>query len=480
MTLGLPNGKISSIDFNSEAPAAARPDMFPVDGKGKVKGDVNMVGWRAAGVPGTLAGLQLALDKYGTQPFARVVQPAIRYARDGFPVDSTFKFWLNPSEANLRRDPASARLFFRNGKVLEKGDTYRNPDLADMLQALAEKGSAHDFYRGAIGRRIAAAFQKNGGIVTAADMANYRPIEMEPLSVEWRGHTVATAPLAAGGLTILQTIATLKSLAGADLPKNPARTHAWLEALRIAWGDRLSLFGDPRFVDVPVKRLLSEKYARESAEKVSSAVAQKRPVSISTSGSTASGTINLAAVDSKGTMAAMTLTHGDGFGAQVAVDGLGLVLGHGMSRFEPVPGKLNSIAPGKRPLNNMSPTVVLRAGKPTLAIGAVGGRRIPNAVFEVLLKIIGDGSSLEQAATEPRLHTEGGLELYVEPGRPAAEIEYLRQIGYQLKDPLPSFVSAVQLVSRGNEQMVVGVSDFAPEDAKPPGNRDPHPKVIRG
>jgi gamma-glutamyltranspeptidase/glutathione hydrolase len=151
-----------------------------------------------------------------------------------------------------------------------------------------------------------------------------------------------------------------------------------------------------------------------------------------------------------------------------------------MSRFEPVPGKLNSIAPGKRPLNNMSPTVVLRAGKPTLAIGAVGGRRIPNAVFAVLRAIIGDGSNLENAATEPRLHTEGGLELYAEPGRPADEIEYLKQVGYQMKEPRPSFVSAVRIDDSNGKRSFAGVHDFAPEDAKPPGNRDPHPTVVRG
>ncbi len=480
MTIGLPSGKLASIDFNSEAPAAARADMFPLDEKGRVKGNVNVHGWLATGVPGTLAGLQLALDKYGTQPFARVVRPAIRYARHGFPLDATFKFWLDPSAANLRRDPGSARLFFRNGKPLAKGDTFRNPDLADLLQKLAEKGSVWDFYRGAIARQIADAFKKNGGLVTAEDMASYRALELDPLTMEWRGHTIATAPLTAGGLTILQTIADLKAL-GPDwnrLPKDsPTRTHAWLEALRIAWGDRLRLFGDPRFVDVPVKRLLSEKYALESAQKVRTAIAEKRPVPVTTGGSTASGTVNLSVVDAKGMAVAMTLTHGDAFGAQVTVDGLGLVLGHGMSRFEPAPGKLNSIAAGKRPLDNMCPSIVLKGGKPALAIGAVGGRRIPNAVFEVLLTLIADGSSLQEAATEPRLHTEGGLELYAEPGRPAAEIKYLQQVGYIIKPPRPSFLSAVQIDPSDKNRPAVGVTDYASERTAPPGNRDPHPTV---
>jgi gamma-glutamyltranspeptidase/glutathione hydrolase len=480
MTIGLPSGTLTSIDFNSEAPKAARPDMFPLDRNGHVKGNANMYGWLASGVPGTLAGLQMALDKYGSKPLARLVRPAIRYARDGFPVDSTLKFWLTPSEGNLRRDSASARLFFRNGKPLAKGDKFRNPDLADLLERLAEKGSVEDFYRGEIGRQIAAAFKKNGGIVTADDMASYRPIETPPLAIDWRGHTIATAPLTAGGLTVLQAIATLKALDWAEMPKGaPSRTQAWLEALRIAWGDRLQYFGDPRFVDVPIQRLLSEKYAQECANKIRGAVANKRPVQVKTSGSTASGTVNLSAIDSRGLAVAMTLTHGDAFGAQVTVDGLGLVLGHGMSRFEPAPGKLNSIAAGKRPLDNMCPSIVLKDGKPTVAIGAVGGRRIPNAVFEVLLNVIGEGKSLPAAATEPRLHTEGGLDVFAEPGRPIAEIDYLKQIGYQVKSPMPSFISAVQIVDSKNGRTFVGVNDFAPEDAKPPGNRDPHPTVTR-
>src|SRR5262245_48843120 len=238
LTVGLPNGKVTSIRFHSEAPAAARPDMFATDDKGRVKGGANLHGWLSAGVPGTMAGVQLALDKYGTRPLARVVGPAIRHAREGFEV-----YWpYAGAAANFLRDPGSSKLFLPGGKPLQKGETYRNPDLANMLQKLADNGSAEDFYRGEIGQQIADAFQKNGGLVTSDDMANYRAREVEPLKLEWQGHLIATSPLTAGGLTILQTIAVLKAL-GRDwdrLSKNdPARTQTWLEALRISWGDRL-------------------------------------------------------------------------------------------------------------------------------------------------------------------------------------------------------------------------------------------------
>jgi gamma-glutamyltranspeptidase/glutathione hydrolase len=483
MTIGMPlsagssprrgraKGKVTCIDFNSEAPAAARPDMFPVDAKGNVKGNVNMTGWLSAGVPGTMAGLQYALDKYGTQPFARLIAPAIRYARQGFPMN------FIPGTPFMRRDPGSAKLFFHNGKPLAKGETYRNPDLADMLQKLAEKGSVWDFYRGEIGRRIAEAFKRNGGLVTAQDLANYRPLEVAPLQLEWRGNTIATAPLTAGGLTVLQTIATIKALdhVGVPVPKGPARTHARLEAMRISWGDRLQLFGDQRHVDVPIERLLSEKYAEESARKVRSAIAGRRPVPVSTDGRTAPGTLNLCAVDRDGMMACITMTHGHSFGAQVTVEGLGLLLGHGMSRFDPFPGRPNSIAPGKRPLDNMSPTIVLQNDRPILAIGAAGGRRIVNGVFEVLFNRIGDGQSLEEAMTMPRLHTEGGLMINAESGRPEAEIQYLKQIGYSLRGPQQCYVSAVEASPTVTGRQFVAVADNPPTQKREA--RDRHPTV---
>jgi gamma-glutamyltranspeptidase / glutathione hydrolase len=474
--IGTVPAKIVSIDFNSEAPAAARADMFPLDEKGGVKGKINWHGWLAAGVPATLAGLQLALDKYGTRPFAQLVQPAIRYAREGIAV---YWPWAG-AEESFKRDSGSAKLFFRNGKLLAKGETYCNPDLADMLQKLAEKGSVEDFYRGQIGRQIADAFKKNGGLVTADDMANYRPLEVEPLQIDWHGHVIATAPLTAGGLSILQTIAALKAL-GPDWDRlakdNPKRIHAWIEALRISWDDRLRLFGDPQHVDVPVERLLSENYARESAKKIQSALAQKRPVPASTDGRAAGGTLNLAAMDANGMMACLTMTHGDPFGAQVTVDGLGLILGHGMSRFDPVPRRPNSVAPGKRPLDNMCPTIVLRDGKPAFAIGAVGGRRIPNAVFQVLLNLIDAGRNLEDAVADPRIHTEGGLTIHIEQGRPEAEINYLKKVGYQVAGAQMSWVAGIDRDSAAKGS-AVGVADDRPVDGK--GMRNPRPLVTRG
>jgi gamma-glutamyltranspeptidase/glutathione hydrolase len=474
MIMGTHDGKLSAIDFNSTAPAAARPDMFQVDDKGNVKDKANSVGWLAAGVPGTLAGLQLALDKFGSMKFARVVQPAIRTAREGFESPIAFKMWLDPETAKRKPDPASVKLFAPNGKLLNKGDTFRNPQLADLLQRLAESGSVEPFYRGEIARQIAEQFKKNGGIVTEQDFNNYHAIEQTPYQSEYLGHSIATAPLTAGGLTVLQVFAALAALDWHQMPKgSPTKFQAMVEALRIAWGDRLRWFGDPKFVDVPVERLLSEKYAKESALLVKQAVAEKRPVPVSTDGRTMGGTVNLSACDAKGNVAVITLTHGDGFGARVTVDGLGLLLGHGMSRFEPLPGKLNSIAPGKRPLDNMCPSIVLKGGRPSVALGGVGGRRIPNAVFQALLQLIANERDLNDSVQAPRIHTEGGLDLHIERGIPKVDVDYTKKIGYTIAPPIGAFVSAVQYsAGKDGQPTILAAADRQPELTVMPSVRD--------
>jgi gamma-glutamyltranspeptidase/glutathione hydrolase len=486
---------LTAIDFNSAAPAAARADMFPHSETGRVRGNLNDRGWLAAGVPGTLAGLQLALDKYGRRSFPDLVQPAIHYARNGFPLRKAHAFWTRQAQRNKQLDPSLARLLVRNGMPLKEGQLFRNPELADMLAQLAENGSVEGFYRGEIAGRIADAFQKNGGLVTAQDMASYEAREVVPLVADWRGHTFATAPLTAGGFTILQALAALKALGWPDeLPASAATVngssprsarsgsaamHAWLEALRIAWDDRLALLGDDQYVDVPVKRLLSQQYARQSAEKITMAVAQRRPVSTDTDARPAGGTLHVSAVDADGMMAALTLTHGDSFGAQIAVDGLGLILGHGMSRFDPVPGRPNSIAPGKRPLHNMCPTIVLQEREPRLALGATGGRRIPNAVFQVLLHYLADGGGLQAAASAPRVYTEGGLDLRAEPWMPEAQTAYLKKVGYRFVAPLSAFVYALERPDTPASPPI-GVADHIANDIGLPGVRSAHPLISRG
>jgi gamma-glutamyltranspeptidase/glutathione hydrolase len=430
--------KVSAIDFNTAAPRAARPDMFPVDGQGRPKGSANTYGWLAAGVPGTLAGLQLALDKHGSRTFAALVRPALRLARDGFEVGAGLAAAIKAARPQLADDPEAARLFLDRGEPLKAGGVLRNPDLADLLQALAEGGTAELFYRGAPARRVADAFRKNGGLVTVADLEAYRARVVEPLGFSWRGRSIRTAPLTAGGATVLQALAAVEAL-GEDALAARAR----LEALRVAWDDRLRLLGDPDKADVPLERLLSPAHARRTAERVRAALREGKPVAAATDGRGATGTVHLSAADARGDLVALTLTHGGHFGARVAVPGLGLLLGHGMSRFDPRPDHPNAPGPGKRPLHNMCPTIVLQEGRAVAALGGAGGRKIPNAVFEVLFRLAGRGASLEEAVAAPRLHTEGGLDVTAEPSQPAEDLERIRAAGYAVQKGAAAVVHAV-------------------------------------
>lgn len=434
-TIGLARQKkIISIDFNTAAPAAARPDMFPRDSSGRVIGDINDTGWLACGVPGVLAGIQLALERYGTRPLRELLAPAITLAREGFPVSRIMATALKASAAKLKTFPASAKILLKpDGQLYTEGELYRNPDLAALLETLAQRNSVDSFYRGDIARRVAEAFQKNGGLVTAQDLADYAAREVTPLELEWNSLAIHTAPLTAGGLTVIEALNFLKAMGWGREKATPARTHGKLEALRLAWHDRFALLGDPAKVDVPVQRLLSWDYALESAKAIEKAVLQQQPLLLQSGRDTDNGTMNISAVDGHGDMIAITVTHGNAFGSKVTVEGLGLTLGHGMSRFTPAPGKPNSVGPGKRPLNNMCPTVVTHRGAPVFAVGGAGGRNIPNCIYDVLWSYAGLRESLETAITRPRLSTTGGMTATVETTWPEDDLHYLTSLGYQLK-----------------------------------------------
>jgi gamma-glutamyltranspeptidase/glutathione hydrolase len=280
--------------------------------------------------------------------------------------------------------------------------------------------------------------------VTEADLAAYQAQDVEPMSFQWHDLTVRTPPPTAGGATALATLAVLKALKWDEwLDADPRLFRGQLEAMRLAWDDRLRCFGDPKMVNVPLDRLFGDAHVRESADKVKRALRDNKPVPAETDNRSADGTQHLSAVDGSGMMCAVTLTHGGYYGALVTVDGLGLTLGHGMSRFNTEPGHPNSVGPGKRPLHNMSPTVVLRDGRPVMALGARGGRKIPNAVFEVVSQYVGRGKPPKAALAAPRIHTEGGLKVELEKEWPEAAAAQLQGVGYTVARAASATVSSV-------------------------------------
>jgi gamma-glutamyltranspeptidase/glutathione hydrolase len=421
-----------------------KADLFrPVNGK--VPGARNEVGWLAAGVPGILAGLQLLLDRFGTRPLSELMLPAIRLCREGFAWPAALAATVKGGAGQFGGDQGSRQLYFRNDQPIQAGMLFQNPELAELLEALAKANSVAAFYQGDIAQRIAEAFQTNGGLVTAADLAAYKARFVSPLTLAWGDQTIHTAPLTAGGLTVLQALRILQALKWSQQAPGLARTHARLEALRLAWRDRLTLLGDPERAEVSTARLLSEDYARESAEQIAVAVKAGRLLSHTVEPRDQDGTINLSAADRAGNFVALTLTHGNAFGARVTVPGLGLTLGHGMSRFDPVPDHPNAPGPGKRPLHNMAPTIVVRRGQGVLAIGGRGGRKIPNALFEALTQYVVLDKSLAESIAAPRLHTEGSAELEVEALWPTDERDTLQAIGYRIRTAGSAALSAVAL-----------------------------------
>jgi gamma-glutamyltranspeptidase/glutathione hydrolase len=321
-----------------------------------------------------------------------------------------------------------------------------------MLSALAERNAVESFYRGDIAQRIAEAVQRNGGLVTVTDLAAYRARELHPLQLDYKDFTVFTAPLTAGGLTTLEALAILKALEwDPSAPPGPA-THARLEALRLAWKDRLEIVGDPEKVKVPVKKLLSDTYAHELAAQVRSAVKEKKPIPLAIESHHDGGTNNICSADLHGNLVAVTATHGNPFGAQVTVDGLGLTLGHGMSRFDPNPRHPNAPGPGKRPVINVCPSVVLRKGRPVMATGGAGGERIPNCIFDVLTQYAVLGAPMESAVAAPRLQCTGTTYVAVEPHWPKATADYLKAVGFNVQTwESSAIVSAVSFDHENGE-----------------------------
>lgn len=415
-----------AIDFNSTAPAAMTPEA------------VAHRGWASAGVSGTLAGLQLAAERYGTKSLRELLAPAIEFAAQGFAVGESLANTIRAMTAALQKDAPSAALFFKDGRPLQAGEIYRNPDLARMLQKLANENSVEDFYRGEIGRQIAAESGSHGGLVTSQDMAAYRAREVEPLRFRWKECLVTTAPLTAGGITVLQALGILKAL-GWEKSGEPM---AKVEALRHAWEWRLRTLGDPEKSRVPVERLLSAELAEELAAKVRIAVRDRRPADLNAIAREQGGTIHLNSVDAEGNAVALTLTHGESFGACVTVSGLGLTLGHGISRFERAANHPNSAGPGKRPLHNMCPTIVFRDDGEMLSLGGAGGRAIPSAVFSVLTAYIG-GGSLEESVAAPRCATQGTLNVTLDRQWAEKDVEAFKSAGYAVKSGAVANVCAI-------------------------------------
>ena len=446
-------GKDIFIDYREKAQLAATANMY-LDAKGNVIPNGSIVGYRAIGVPGSVAGLVDAEKKYGKLTLRQVMAPAIRLAADGFVLSSEEAAELH--DDILTGFPASKHIFQRDGNFYKAGETFRQPELAETLRHIAADPA--DFYHGSMAREIAAAVQKGGGLITAEDMARYTVKEREPLTGTYHGYTIVSAPPpSSGGVALIEMLNILDGFKLAPLGDRTApEMHLVVEAFRRAYMDRSNYLGDPDYVNIPVEQLISKPYAAAwragiLPNKPSASASLERPAGFVPPPPTmaqvrqeAADTTHYSVMDAQGDAVAVTTTLNGGFGSGVTVPGLGFLLNDEMDDFaskQGVPnmfgliqGPANAIAPGKRPLSSMTPTIVLKDGKVAMVLGSPGGGRIITTVANIFLSVADEGLNIQQAVDAPRFHHQYLPDvLYLEPGFSPATLDGLRNDGYKLK-----------------------------------------------
>src|SRR6185437_12700833 len=413
MVVRLRDGTVEALDYRETAPGRATRDMY-VDARGEPT-ELSITGPLAAGVPGAVAGLTEAHRRYGRLPFAAVIEPAIGLARDGFLVDEYRSRSIAGDSARLAMFPASRASFLPLGAPPAPGTRLRQPDLAATLAAIRDHG-ADGFYRGRVADLIVAEMERGGGLISHADLESYRAIWREPITISYRGHTIYSMPPASSGGVTMGEI--LNVMEGYDpLPPfgSPALVHLEAEAMRRAFTDRNMYLGDPAFVQNPVERLLSKAYAAELRKGIGD---HATPTPTSQPAHTGSSTTHYSVVDADGVAVSCTTTLNNSYGSAVTVTGAGFLLNDEMDDFATAPGKpnmyglvqgeANAIAPGKRMLSAMTPSLVLDpAGHLLLVVGTPGGPRIITMVYHVISNVIDHRMSLARAVEAPRMHHQG-------------------------------------------------------------------------
>ena len=444
MLVRFADGRKTFIDFREMAPAKASRDMY-LDAAGNPTKD-SVVGWRASGVPGTVRGLELAHKKYGKLGWSNLVMPSVELARQGFPLSFGTARGLKGAH-NLAASPESKRIFQKDGNFFEPGETLKQPELAKVLERIAKKG-ADDFYLGETARKLAAEMAANGGIITLEDLKNFKAVERTPIEGKYRGFEIITAPPpSSGGIGILQMLAVLEKTKFAESGAGSAQSiHYMAEAMRRYYADRAEFLGDPDFHKFPVSKLLDKKYIDQRRASIDVARATNsddiRHGDINLKESTE--TTHYSIVDSEGNAVAVTYTLNGGYGSGVTVPGLGFLLNNEMDDFSVKPGapnmygaiggEANAIVPGKRPLSSMTPTIVLKDGKPFLVVGTPGGTRIITSVFEVMVNVMDFQMNVQDAVNAPRFHHQWRPDkLQLEPGISPDTRSLLSQRGHILE-----------------------------------------------
>ncbi len=409
-------GETVVIDYREKAPTGARRDMY-LDTQGNVIKDASTIGYRAAGVPGTVAGFELALQRYGTMKLADVTAPAIALARDGVDLSYYESESLREDSELLGKFPESRRIFLRDGRFYSAGERFVQPELAVSLESLA-RGGAKEFYEGSIARRIASEMSSHGGLITLDDLRNYRAIVRQPIKGTYRGYEIySTPPPSSGGTALVEMLNILESFRLERYGQGSSQSlHLVAEAMKLAFADRAEYLGDADFVRVPVAGLTSKRYARGRFETIdpylasdASRLGHGTPLTFESEQTT-----HYSIVDKDGNAVANTYTLNGGYGSGVTIAGTGILMNNEMDDFSAKPGspnayglvhgEANAIAPGKRPLSAMTPTVVLKDGQLFLVLGSPGGPTIINTVLQTILNVIDYRMTIQEAVDAPRMH----------------------------------------------------------------------------
>ncbi len=469
-------GQNVALDFREMAAARAHRDMY-LDAQGKVIDGKSLFTHDAVGVPGTVAGMVHALNKWGSMPLAKVIAPAIKLADQGFVVSEVLASTLAEEKDTLGKWPASRAIFFKQGEPLKAGDKLVQKDLANSLRQISKSGAAA-FYQGDIGKKISKEMAKHGGAITLQDLKDYKVVERKPILGNYRGYQVVTMPPpSSGGIHLVQILNMLEHYPIKDYGVNSANTiHVMAESMKLAYADRAEYLGDPDFVKIPVTGLISKGYADSLVKGIQ--MNQARPAAQIKPGQPqpyeSDQTTHFSVMDKTGDAVAVTYTLNLNFGTGIVAEGTGILLNNEMDDFSVKPGvpnafglvggSANAIAPKKRPLSSMTPTIVLKNDKPWLVTGSPGGARIITTVLQSIVNTIDHGMNPAEAIVTPRVHHQWlPDELRIEDGISPDTIALLQQKGHKVALKAP--MGRVQII-QADESGFYGYSDPRNPDGK--------------
>ena len=460
-----------AIDYREKSPGESTADMY-LDDNGEVNSQLSRFHPLAVGVPGTVAGMALALKQYGTLSLEDVLKPAIELARDGIVMTPDLSDSLKNLEDRLKAWPSTEKIFYKeDGGFFQPGDTFIQQDLAGSLSMIANQG-ADAFYKGDIAEQIVEQVQRDGGLLSKQDMADYQAVIREPVKGQYRGYEIASMPPpSSGGTHIIQILNILENFPIGFTGHNSSQSlHLMAEAMKLAYADRSEYLGDSDFVQVPLKGLTSKAYAKDLSEKIdlyhaasADDIKPGEPMPYESDETT-----HYSVVDAAGNAVSNTYTINFSYGSGLVAQGTGILLNNEMDDFSAKPGvpnaygliggDANAIEPGKRPLSSMSPTIVLKDGKPFLVTGSPGGSRIITTTLQVIMNVIDHGMNIAEATNAARIHHQWlPDEIRVEKGLSKDTIESLVDKGHKVK--VKNVMGSTQSIMLSTEGYKLGASD---------------------